>query len=226
MKALVDIAGRAITSNFVSIRPKNTGYTLEFLWAVLNSPVSNAFAYTHLGKRHNLVKTIREIPFPGVQGNDIENVTRLVKRYQEFAGRSDLKVGSERTKVISDLLLRLDAEVIRLYKMPPPLERSLLYLFASWPRPGVPFEFDRYYPQHFAENISLQDLLAISIDWANTNKVRCKLIEKEVDETITEDEQLELERLQTLADYRIRLMAPLPIKELEEYHATLTAQDK
>src|SRR5687767_13269545 len=110
--------------------------------------------------------------------------------------------------------------------MPANLERILLDLFASWPRPGVPFNFARYIPERFAEMISLRDYLAISVNWDHTNGARCSLIKKEVDETITAAEQKELDRLQTLADYRIRLVAPLPLKELEDLHASLTAQDK
>ena len=39
-------------------------------------------------------------------------------------------------------MLRVDAEVLRLYELPPKLERQLLDLFAGWPRLGVPFSFD------------------------------------------------------------------------------------
>ena len=44
-----------------------------------------------------------------------------------------------------DILLRIDAEVLKLYKLPPRLERQVLNIFWGYPRP-VPFEFTGYIP--------------------------------------------------------------------------------
>jgi hypothetical protein len=43
----------------------------------------------------------------------------------------------------------VDAEILRLYDLPPRLERQLLDLFAGYKRPGVPFDFRRYFPEDF-----------------------------------------------------------------------------
>ena len=48
------------------------------------------------------------------------------------------------------LLQQVDAEILRLYDFPPRLERQLLDLFSGYKRPGVPFDFSRYFPDDFA----------------------------------------------------------------------------
>ena len=48
------------------------------------------------------------------------------------------------------LLQHVDAEILRLYDLPPRLERQLLDLFSDYKRPGVPFDFRRYFPEDFA----------------------------------------------------------------------------
>lgn len=58
------------------------------------------------------------------------------------------------------LLLAIDAEILRLYQLPPKLEKELLDYFAGWPRPGVPFEFDRYYSPGFESYVPLHVYLS------------------------------------------------------------------
>lgn len=57
----------------------------------------------------------------------------------------------------------------------------------------------------------------MSDTWDAINERRCALIRKNVNRTITPEEASELERLQQLADERIRELAPLPVAELEAY---------
>ena len=57
-------------------------------------------------------------------------------------------------------LLNIDAEVLHLYDLPPRLERELLDLFAGHQRAGVPFSFDRYYPEGFEPWFSLHEYLS------------------------------------------------------------------
>ena len=53
--------------------------------------------------------------------------------------------------------------------------------------------------------------------WASMNRRRGLLIRKKAYLELTAEESRELEELQRLASLRSRLMAPLPIKELERY---------
>ena len=98
------------------------------------------------------------------------------------------------------------------------IERQLLDYFAGWEREGVPFKFDRYFPEHFTDPISLADYLASTTDWSETNRRRAELIHKKVARTISSDERTELNHLQSLATSRKNLIAPLPLAELERLH--------
>jgi hypothetical protein len=226
LKALIDKDGHAVTSRFITVRPRSPDIVLEFLWAILNSPVANAFAYAHLRKRDNQVGIIRKTPVPILAKGDTTRVARTARRYwQAVSGLSGAMKATVDAKSAREQLERVDAEVLRLYKLPANLERQLLDLFATWPRPGVPFNFDRYYPEHFQEVITYQEFLQITEDWSDTNKTRIQLIHKELGQGISREEHEQLERLQTLADYRIRLIAPLPLREAEQVKNELVATE-
>jgi hypothetical protein len=55
----------------------------------------------------------------------------------------------------------------------------------------------------------------ISEGWEETNKRRIELIYKKAENNLTSEEAAELDRLQHLADERIRMVAPLPLAALE-----------
>lgn len=76
------------------------------------------------------------------------------------------------------------------------------------------------------ESLSPAERVAITSDWEQTNARRVELIRKKVKSSITPDEGRELENLQRLADERIRLLAPLPIKNLESLLENIKAEDK
>ena len=106
-----------------------------------------------------------------------------------------------------------------MYALPRELEWQLLNLFAGWPRKGVPFKFDRYFPEHFTDHITLADYLAITADWPETNRRRDALIRKKVaPHDFSTRNIAELAQLQSLASLRVRLLAPLPLEELEQAH--------
>lgn len=215
LKALIDREGHAVSSNFIVIRPTASAWPLEFLWAVMNSPIANGFAYCHLGKRHNIVNTIREIPVPQAASDAIAQIERAARAYLAAVTSLDGPDGQIAPDTTRDLLFRVDAEVLRLYHLPPFLERELLDLFAGWPRVGVPFPLDRFFPPHFKDRLPLHDLIDITQDWPKTNRRRDELIEKKIHRSIAPEEKTELSRLQELADLRVRLVAPLPLHELE-----------
>jgi len=203
-----------VTSRFIAFRSKTTAIPLEYFWAILNCPAANAFAYCHLGKRDNLVSIIRRTPVPQVDSQGIARVVEAARAYLAAVSEEDALERPGASEKARDLMLRVDAEVLRLYRLPAPLERQLLDLFASRERAGVPFHFERYFPPHFKDCPPLHDLIAMTQDWPKTNRRRGTLIEKKVRRAITRDEE-ELGRLQELADLRIRLVAPLPLRELE-----------
>lgn len=216
LKALIDREGRALTSRFIAVRAAAEGYPLEYFWAMMNSSVANAFAYCHLGKRDNIVSTIRDTPIPQADPEAVARIVLVAQTYLAAVSREGVPDQPVAPETARDLLLRVDAEVLRLYQLPPQLERELLDLFAGWPRVGVPFSFERYFPSHFEDCLPLHDLIAITQDWPKTNRRRDELIEKKVRRKIGPDEKAELNRLQELADLRVRLVAPLPLRQLEQ----------
>ena len=74
---------------------------------------------------------------------------------------------------------------------------------------------NEYFPENFTDLSTLRELMAITADWEQTNERRVQLIDKKVKRNILTAENTELDYLQQLTDARIRLLAPLPIKQLE-----------
>jgi hypothetical protein len=163
LKALIDHKGHPVTSNFLVIRPKIQEWSLLALWAILNSPLTNAYAYCHSIERHNSAGTVRNIPIPDVQSKDLINLENAAQSYWdlvsepegEFRLRGGINLGEARKQMFA-----LDAEVLRLYDLPPRLERRLLDFFAEWDRPGVHFKFERYFPPDFDAWIPLHEYLS------------------------------------------------------------------
>ena len=63
------------------IEPKSHGWDCTVLWAVLNSPLSNAFVFSHSMERHNLEGTIRKLPVPNYNQESIRQNPAIVNTY-------------------------------------------------------------------------------------------------------------------------------------------------
>lgn len=161
LKAILDQEGHAVTSSFITVRPRSQAWPLEYLWALLNSPVANAFAYTHSGRRDNPVGMIRKLPVPQVSATDVVRVTNAVAEYLQAVLKDDNGLRAPaNAEVTRSLMLQIDAEVLRLYDLPPRFERQLLDLFVGWERQGVPFIFDCYYPDDYEPCFPLHEYLS------------------------------------------------------------------
>jgi type I restriction-modification system DNA methylase subunit len=161
LKALIDYKGRPVTNSFLVIRPQNSDWSLEFLWALSNSPLANAYAFCHCMERHNLESIIRNIPLPECNPSDLQNLRRLVHDYfalyQGNASFLQWQAGSQDAR---KRMLAIDAEIMRLYDLPPKLEKQLLDLFNGYNRKGVYFRFDRYYQKGSESYIPLHEYLS------------------------------------------------------------------
>jgi type I restriction-modification system DNA methylase subunit len=245
LKALLDAEGHPVTSRFLTVRPRSAELPLEALWAVLNSPVGNAFAYCHSEKRDNLSRDMRRMPVPDLSKADLRPLRKAVVDYLTAArgravefGRTTREEGNREdswqrklfpgaagaetpTQVPADEGLRLlhwriDAEVVRLYDLPPEMERRLLDLFTGVQRRGVPFEQTEYFRKDFTDLDRLCDLLAITADWPKTNRRRAKLIDLEEEGRLTPAQREELEELQRLADASVSLFRPVQMERADE----------
>jgi len=161
LRAVIDRKGRAVTSSFISVRPKTADVPLEFLWGLLNSPVANAYAFCHSSKRHTNVGVLRKMPIPPVSKTDMNRIAKLARKFRQQATKQSLiSVEFGCNPKAKKHLLALDAEILRLYDLSPKLERELLDFFAGHERKGLGFAFDRYFPEDFEPYIHLHEYLS------------------------------------------------------------------
>lgn len=179
IKAFIDRAGHPFRSPFLAVRPKpGQDVPLEYLWALLNSPLANAYLYCHTMKRDNQLGLIETMPVPQASAQDVKAVAAIVTAYCEEASKPQRPARVEQRALFSRprgpvrwmnpdvarrLLLELDARLLQLYALPPDLERAMLDLFAGVERPGLPngVSIDRYYPDGFEQEIPLWFLLSL-----------------------------------------------------------------
>jgi hypothetical protein len=145
--AFADEKGIFFSQNFMCLWPSE-GWSVKSLAAVINGPVVSAFIATH-EKMHVRKKTLARAPLPRLSSLDVETIDRLVDQFVMYASSKD---GSK--EVTREILLRIDAQVLRGYNLSPRLERQLLEFFRGKPRP-VPFDFGDYYPSTFSPYIPL-----------------------------------------------------------------------
>jgi hypothetical protein len=216
LKALIDKLGHPATSRFMRIRPTAATYTLETVWALLNSPIANAYVYSHLGKRDNIVGEIRKIPVP--KGASFTAVDRAASAYVVAASSQ-----TEPTK-LRDLLHQVDCEVLNLYALPFELEQSVLSLFVNEKRLGVPFTQTRYLPKDLEVHMRFSDFVQFERDWSGTNHERGLLIDKAIAGSLSLEERKRLEALQIYAEYHVDQVSPLQTRLLDELEQRLLSR--
>ncbi len=214
LKALIDRAGHPVTNRFITVRPNSC--SIEVLWAILNSPVANAYAFVYLGKRDNIVGKVRNIPFPSA--TNLRAVEMAVAAYLDSA-----RANTDAT-ILRTLMLEIDAEVLKAYALPVQLERSLLDLFSGYRRVGVPFEMNRYFPRALSHPMRLADYLKFSEDWERTNRERHTLVHKELERTLSDEDKIRLDALQAYADYHLDRVAPRPFSVLDEVEGLIVSR--
>ncbi|MBL8880882.1 MAG: N-6 DNA methylase [Phycisphaerales bacterium] len=145
---VVDKDGIAVSSRFLTMRPKAiSGHSLVSLWAVMLSPVANAYAYSWSGKRQTLVKEWEAMPLPVPTAAQRTEIEAAADGYLKLAVRTQgFMVISPDESSIRQALLVLDAAVLRLYGLPPQLERQLLAIYEGVDRLGVGCTFRGYPP--------------------------------------------------------------------------------
>ncbi|MFN7440881.1 MAG: N-6 DNA methylase [Phycisphaerales bacterium] len=152
LKATLDLDGHALSSRFSAVRPRDGSPSTFYLWAVLNSPIANAYVHDNLGGRDILVGTLRKMPMPPRSPKHEREIEEAARRYRELAtaksrassdARGLFNSGSEPEVVapvaesVRTALLAMDAAVLKAYGLPPHLERRLLMLFNGVERKGV-----------------------------------------------------------------------------------------
>lgn len=226
LKPFIDEIGRPFSSNFNTVRPKSPDqHPLGYIFALCCSPLANAYVYTHSLKRDIQDGDFRELPVPRADADGVRRVAKATSDYLEAARRFDDDPGGADAmplfshsetpdridrSTLHRLLMRMDAEVLRLYDLPARAERKLLNLFSGKVRPGVPGRFSGYYPDDFTASVPLYVYLsdtyqrflrdgtaAVSADVQTRYDV---LVDKRLQTELTPTERDEVHRLEAEMD--------------------------
>jgi len=138
LAAAIDLDGLYVSQQFFGIWLRETTespLSLIELCAVLNSPLANAFSFVHDEERRFRVEVMKRIPLPLVRiSREIES---LVAEYLAACEGDDGPLFFSRPKSAEDLLLEIDALVLKAYDLPPKLERELLRFMNEGQRPSM-----------------------------------------------------------------------------------------
>ncbi len=160
IKALIDDKGRPAASSFLVFRIHNSDWSLLLIWAILNSPFANAYMYCNSMERNNSSEDVKKIPIPLCTKDALSKLEGLVAEYFKLMEKKGSEFGIDVRDKAKQLLLSIDAEVMRLYDLPPKMEKRILDLFQGVQRKGVDFEFKGYYPEGFESAIPLHEYLS------------------------------------------------------------------
>ena len=250
LKGFIDKIGCPVTSRFIVIRPLKS-LSLQALWALLNSPISNAKIATSSGKRDILASHLQKIPFPS--NSDWSGIETLVQLYFKSAANLDcllqtfseqesvpLITASEDKSLISKEIInvhkeelkwlnwRIDAAILALYNLPVELEGQLLRYFTTTTttdakRRGVSFNQNQYFPQYFKDLNRLSNLIKITADWEQTSERKSELIDLKIEKRATKEELKELQELKRLTEARGEYYEPIQFDHLEQVRKQLIA---
>ena len=173
LAATPDTSKLACTENFQCLWPK-AGMSLRALSAILNSPIPSAFIAVHEAK-HIRKQTLAECPIPLLSPNDVAVLDRLVDEYtsalnEPLERREPLFGGDTWQQRAKNILLQMDALILKGYGLPPWLERRLLDFFRGERRP-VPFDFGDYFPADFTANIPLWRYISPAFQSSRTDLI-------------------------------------------------------
>lgn len=143
----------------------------EVLAAIVSGPVANAFISTSRTARHNRIGTLSGIPVPRFSPPSMAAIAAAVTEYQtaRLEWLTQRTLDGEMERRCHQALLRIDAELLAAYDLPPRVERELLDYFAGYRRPG-PVEFDRYYPDGFRPAVPLRMFVSGEIQRASAKQ--------------------------------------------------------
>jgi type I restriction-modification system DNA methylase subunit len=173
--ALMDRRGLLTTKRWITIRLRREGQliSLELLWAILTSPLGNAFIHAKSGKRDIDTKTYEAIPLPCLRDpRDCVPVEQAVKTYVSRALEADKLAMQTSEDELKSLRLQVDAKVLNLYDLAPRDERMLLDLFTGYKRLGVPFEQTEYFSSDFLPFVPLHEYLSPAFKRSTAGEIR------------------------------------------------------
>jgi hypothetical protein len=177
IKAVLDEGGHALTNRFIAVRPVRPEITALYLWAILNSPVANAYAFCcSAGKRDILVGTMRRMPVPRWSSARAVHIEQAAMRYRTLATSPGQLFNNTATpESIRQALLEMDASVLRAYDLPVRLERQLLDFFSGAERKGVGCAFAGYFPADLKSLIPLHMYISSAYHRSTIDQVAARM---------------------------------------------------
>lgn len=169
MAAVQDSRGIYAYYNIYGIWPRAAEDHLPLL-AILNSPLANAYLYFNTVGKHNPKAMLTKIPVPGMSTDQKAILGAKVDRYQHLLRRHGGTVEHGDVDRLWKAAAEIDAEVLRLYDLPPVLERELLDMFEGYQRP-VPFRFLGYYPKGFDAFLPLYRIISDEFERARADRL-------------------------------------------------------
>lgn len=168
LACVADETGLICTQRFHCLWPKSE-WTAKALSAVLNSPLVSAFVASREGNRDIRKTTLEDCPIPSLAPTEMVTLERYVDDLTAtLSGQLESKLplwgGGSWEERARNILVHIDALVLRAYNLPPWIERKLLDFFRGEKRP-VSFDFGDYYPKEFGPTLPLW--LYVSPNFAN-----------------------------------------------------------
>ncbi|MBN8596952.1 MAG: N-6 DNA methylase [Planctomycetes bacterium] len=197
LKAMLDLEGHALKNNLLCIRPTLTGISPLALWALLNSPVANAFVACDTMKRDNSETLLADLPLP--RANLLRELGRLESAAEQYMRLASSRAASTHAAAsnkkhsaplfeapasvatgptdaqVREALLVLDAETMRLYSLPAKLERQLFDYFCGKERRGIGCTFGDYYPPNFKSLVPLHKYISAGYRGSTVDQVAARM---------------------------------------------------
>ncbi|MCH9034589.1 MAG: N-6 DNA methylase [Planctomycetes bacterium] len=183
IKALLDPSGRAVIKKYVTVRPREGGPKVIFLWALLNSPMANAYVHCHTFRRDIYVSLVASFPLPGRWQDHVASVVAAAEAYLKLVREPEgFALQTEQHSVVCDALLNMDAAVMRAYGLPLRLERAVLDLFRlpqhskqRRRRKGVGCVFGEYFPGDFKSLVPLHKYISAAYRRTTVEEVAARM---------------------------------------------------
>lgn len=159
MAAAADRTGLVASQGFFGVWATDATVSSEALEGILNSPLANAFVAEHATNQHLTNELLKRLPLPK---RGFDDIAAAVIRYREAVGavREAALAPAGSDEVLDSLLLKIDAEVLRAYDLPPRLERRLLDFFRGQEKDRRTFQpFTGWMPESFTAYVPLHEYL-------------------------------------------------------------------
>jgi hypothetical protein len=156
---------------------------LTFLWAILNSPLANAYVYCNALKRHIYDSLIQSLPLPISWQDHVSPVVAAADAYLRLVrGPDGFELQGADGSAVCEALLAMDAAVMRAYGLPVRLERMVLDLFrlplyhkAARRRKGVGCVFGDYFPAEFKSLVPLHKFISSGYRGSTVDQVAARM---------------------------------------------------